>query len=474
MKFYKILFLLNIVIVFACKKNETQVSDSINGSWNSIGSGWILKIEDSTSYSIYDITSQSCIKRRTGKFNEIEESVDLKDDTLSLKKGVITYSFTKAENLPGLCSEEIEMTKLKDPIYNFEVFAETVAEHYAFMDANNINWSNLYSIQKNKLKKSSSDAELYIVIQETLDKLNDNHAYLEAPDNVYEEVERLSEETDSGKNNELQQYGDFVVANMVSKYYLEKDMTKDSWLLQWGKLNDTIGYIQIKAMWLYADLKIPEDLIEKKGYVNAYVETFHKLYEGDYIEKEVTGVSRIMEKAMNDLSLLDAIILDVRFNGGGQDAVSFEILSHFIPDTIQVAKQKMKYGNKESQVLPLFIRGKPNAYTKPVYVLTSNETGSAAEAFSLATLKMQNVKRIGARTSGAMSTALEKKLPNGWDFSISNEIYMDNDGRNYENIGIPVDFKLNYPEDRQVFFRSVVNDLERDKKDILNAIQKLN
>ena len=88
-------------------------------------------------------------------------------------------------------------------------------------------------------------------------------------------------------------------------------------------------------------------------------------------------------------------------------------------------------------------------------------------------MAMDNVKRIGSNTSGALSTELAKTLPNGWHFSISNEIYMDNDGKSYENIGIPVNYELNYSKDRQIFFRSVVNDLEADKQNILKAISTL-
>ena len=69
-----------------------------------------------------------------------------------------------------------------------------------------------------------------------------------------------------------------------------------------------------------------------------------------------------------------------------------------------------------------------------------------------------------------MSTALEKKLPNGWSFSISNEIYMDNDGNNYENKGVPVNYELDYPKERQPFFRSVANDLKSDKLSIRSIV----
>lgn len=72
-----------------------------------------------------------------------------------------------------------------------------------------------------------------------------------------------------------------------------------------------------------------------------------------------------------------------------------------------------------------------------------------------------------------MLEALEKELPNGWAFSISNEIYMDNQGNNYENKGIPVDYELGYSQDRQTFVSRVADDLAGDKQQILGAIEKL-
>ena len=89
-------------------------------------------------------------------------------------------------------------------------------------------------------------------------------------------------------------------------------------------------------------------------------------------------------------------------------------------------------------------------------------------------MAMDQVKRIGSSTTGALSTTLDKTLPNGWVFSISNEVYMDNQGNQYENIGVPVDYELNYSRDRQTFFRTVLDDLEVDKQNILKAVHQLN
>lgn len=462
-------------LVFACKNKRIEKIESINGIWESIGSGWVLEIEDSTSYKIYDITSISCLPKSQGKFNEIEKYMTIKNDTLSYGIGVITYQFSKTSKLPKLCQNLIN-EKDKNPIYNFDVFAENVKEHYAFFELNNIDWDNLYHKQKRRLNENSTDIELYKVIQETLDTLNDNHAFLEATSEVEEAIEKssISENIEVEELEDLPEYGDFQVAQKVAEHHLKEEMTRDSWLIQWGKLTDKIGFIQVKSMWLYGDIDVPKDRIDEIGYVDAYVETFHKMYEADYIQKEVEGVSKIMDNVMNDLSEMEAMVIDVRFNGGGQDAVSFEILSRFILESkIQIATQQLRYGSKRTNVLPLYIKGTNNAFTKPIYILTSQQTGSAAEAFSIATIAMDNVQRIGSKTSGAMSTALEKTLPNGWSFAISNEIYMDNDGVCYENIGIPVDYNLNYPKDRQTFFRNIVNALESDKQNILNAINNL-
>ncbi len=469
LRIYLILFL---ALTLACKK-EKETQATLNGIWNSIGSGWVLHIQDSSHYSIYDHTDISCIKTREASLSEIESSLRFSNDTLYLKKGVMTYQFVKAENLAKSCSNQKSTDKNDDVLYNFEVFAQTVKDHYAFMELNKLNWGDLYARQKEKLLKDPSSVNLYKILVETLVSLNDNHAYLEADESVYQLLEA---ETDSNEpsvtENQLPEFGDFQVADLVAKHHLDKDLTKDSWLLKWGTMKDSIGYIQIKAMWLFADLDIPQELIDEKGFVDAYVDTFHKMNESQYIEKEVLALRQLMDRIMHDLDHTKAMVLDIRFNGGGQDAVSFEILKRFNDQRRKSCSTKLKWKSDYTPVQALYMEATENAYTKPVYVLTSKQTGSAAEAFSLNAMALPHVTRIGTSTQGALSTALEKKLPNGWFFSISNEVYMDTKEKSYENIGIPVDIQLNYPDDRQRFFRSVVANLKSDKEQILQSIHQ--
>ncbi len=470
----KIYLIVLLAVAGACKK-EKESQATVNGVWNSIGSGWVLHIQDSTHYSIYDHTDISCIKTREARFDELAPALQLINDTLQLKKGPMTYQFVRIDQLPENCNSHSSNNTKKDVLYNFEVFANTVAEHYAFMELNLLDWNHIYTTQKEKLQKDPSTIKLYKILDETLVLLNDNHAYLEADESLYTALEAATNSDDRTEtDNNLPEYGDFQVADLVAQHYLDQDLTKDSWLLKWGTMNDSIGYIQIKAMWLFADLNIPKERVEKMGFVDAYVDTFHKMNESQYIEKEVLAVRSLMDRVMNDLDQTKAMVLDVRFNGGGQDAVSFEILSRFNNKRTKSCVTKLKLKSGYSPLQEIFMEDSENAYLNPVYILTSKQTGSAAEAFSLNSMALPHFTRIGTSTQGALSTALEKKLPNGWFFSISNEVYMDTLGKSYENIGVPVDIELNYPEDRQDFFRSVVANLEADKEQLIESIHRSN
>ncbi len=460
------------MLIFSCQSPKNQ--SSLNGVWQSLGSGWVLAVQDSTQYALYDVTQNSCLPNRSASLSEILPSLQIISDTLYWKKGVMTYYFTKADEVPARCKQTLSETQKREPLHNFEVFAETVQEHYTFMELNRVNWDALYMRQKAKVLADPTATTLYTVLEETQEVLHDNHAYLEADEATYLALDALEAEKEIGsEENDVPEIGDFQIAQQVAQHHLNQEMTRDSWLLQWGELEDGIGYIQIKAMWLHADLDMPKVLIEAVGYVDAYVQTFQEMYEGTYIDMEIAGIRETMEQVLADLSDMDAIVLDVRFNGGGQDAVSFEILRWFNDQKRPIVHQKLKYGSGFSPTTTLSLEGMENAYTRPVYLLTSPQTGSAAEALTIASLTLPHAKRIGASTSGALSTALEKQLPNGWHFALSNEIYMDLQDRVFENTGVPVDYKLDYPRERQAFFRSVAQDLEQDKTDILNAIKAL-
>ena len=464
----KLTFLIVIFsLLFSCKSNKQKIN-SIEGIWESIGYGKILNI-DSTTYKYYDITEISCLPSKQGNISELSSSIHLSNDTLTVKRGLSTYSYLRMNKLPNVCQQSNK--DINNISYNFEVFAETYKNHYAYFEINKIDWESLYKTSKKKINSNTTEVELYLTMQNIIDSIHDNHGEIEPTDEVYE-LAHL-QEINTEKEESQKEYGDFTIAGLVAKHYLKEDLTKDSWLVKWGKMENNIGYVQVNAMWLFADLNLSESLVKENGFVSTYIDAFDKLDDEEQIEMEVKGISAIMDEVMNDLWTSDFIIIDVRFNGGGQDEVGLEILRRFNQERRQIATKKARNKNGYTIKTPIYLEPALVTYTKPVYLLTSQQSASATDMMALSSLELNQIKRIGSHTNGAISDALQKSLPNGWYFSLSNEVYTDINDKVYENIGIPVDYELNYPNDRQTFFRSVADDLEKDKQDILQAIEEL-
>ena len=81
-----------------------------------------------------------------------------------------------------------------------------------------------------------------------------------------------------------------------------------------------------------------------------------------------------------------------------------------------------------------------------------------------------NIKRIGSNTEGIFSSTLDKKLPNGWAYEFSNEVYTDLEGNNYENRGIPADYKINYPLNKEEFIDELYQQIELEKDEAIELI----
>jgi carboxyl-terminal processing protease len=459
-----------LILLIGCKSIKAK-NNSIEGIWESIGYGKILVI-DNDSYEYFDITDFSLLQVKEGDISEVTNSMQVSNDTLIVKGGFSEYRYVRIKKLPELSHQNV---KNKNNIsYNFEVFANTYKNHYAFFELNKIDWDSLYINSKNKINSKSTQVDLYIIMQDMIERLKDNHGSIEPTDEVYELAEnKIQPKLDKEETEELKKYGDFEIADIVADYYLKEDLTKNTWLIKWGKMENNVGYIQIKAMFLYADLNLNDSLVKVNGYVPTYMEALDSLNYEHQISKEVAGISKLMDSIMQDLKETRHIVIDVRFNGGGQDVVALEILRRFNADRKQIAFKKARNKNGYTIKTPIYLEAAKNPYKKPVYLLTSKQSASATDMLALSSMELNNLKRIGSRTNGAISDALQKKLPNGWYYSLSNEVYTDNNDKCYENIGVPVNYELNYPNDRQTFFRSVAEDLEKDKQSVLNAIRKL-
>jgi len=114
------------------------------------------------------------------------------------------------------------------------------------------------------------------------------------------------------------------------------------------------------------------------------------------------GAQATAVAAMNFLSNTDALIVDLRRNGGGSPNMIATILTYFVEDgdrlLFNTFYQRESNSTKENWTSP-YVPG-PRYHGKPVYVLTGPRTASAAEefAYDIETHKLGTV--VGAVTAG--------------------------------------------------------------------------
>jgi C-terminal processing protease CtpA/Prc len=124
-----------------------------------------------------------------------------------------------------------------------------------------------------------------------------------------------------------------------------------------------------------------------------------------------------------------------------------------------VFTKKAKLGDGYTKPIKVELLATDNAFKKPVYLLTSKESASATEIMILASLSLENVTRLGGTSEGVFSDIFDRLLPNGWEFGLSNEVYLDTKGNNYEGKGISPDVDLNHSTEKQEFLSTIMNNL---------------
>ena len=262
------------------------------------------------------------------------------------------------------------------------------------------------------------------------------------------------------------------INKQLAEIYVDSLRNNNGGMFRYGMINNNIGYIQINAMFLQSDYNIPQNL-GLMEYAGKYQEIQSKVQEEQQRDDEVAGINKMMDKAMAEMNRAEAYILDLRHNVGGKDGISMAVLNHFAQSEKIVFTKKSRVEDGFANIHRMKTIPTTNSFNGPVYVLTSHLTASASEILLLGTLPNSNFIKIGSRSEGIFSSTLEKSLPNGWEYSISNEVYMDLEGKSYENIGISPDYKLEYPRNRDAFFDLLLGDIKNKKDRAIDLVIEL-
>lgn len=416
-----------------------------NTVWLQQGYDRILTLKDST-YSYYNINSVTCKPMIDGVFRDRFKIVSLKKGALILNPGgIVHYNFTALDQLPSNCTGETKK-ELSYP-KNFQVFWETFQNNYAFFKERKIDWKAIYDQYFPLVQNAKTDKEFAGILKEIVGKMKDGHIRLDLPDDLKEKPAPIAIATGTVH---LRQ----ALLSDLKNTYIKGLKSYNGGVLQWGFLKDSkVGYIIISDMNNFANY-IPEEQQNSKEFRALYDKISEAKPPQQMFDDEIAGTEKIMKTVLHDLEGSTSMVIDLRFNGGGYETVALKLLSYFVKSKKNVISitAKTSSGFTPKQDYTLYPAKK--SYDQPVYLLLGPNTASAAEIFALATLEYPHITRIGSRTSGIFSEILWKELPNGWEFSLSNEIYTDNKGKAYEATGIPVNIEMNYPRKHPDFNNS--------------------
>jgi len=432
------------IILASCQR--PLKNKNIDGVWIQEGYGRIISIKDST-FTYFNTTENSCLPLiSNGHLTDRFRIVDFKNDKLILNPGgIVDYDFTRTEKLPELCeNQNIKPDHL--PELNFNVLWNTFDKHYPFFIQRNIDWNNVKIESQEKLNNIQSDKELYNIFVDILKPFNDGHIKLDVPDSL-KTVTIISKKSENSKSKK-------EVIKGILTTYLNNIKSYNNGVIQWGILkNNNVGYIVVTDMNNFSNY-IPDTDLTGKEFEQEYEKVLETKSGITQLDDEFKGVDFVMNKILSDLAETQSMIIDLRFNGGGYETVALRLLSHFVNEPKHILSIKAKNGNSYTDEQEYILNPLKSNYQGKVAVLTSHNTASAAEIFVLGTMAYPEIKRFGSSTNGIFSEILWKNLPNGWEFSLSNEVYSDSKGDIYEITGVPPNYEIDYPKDRTGFYNS--------------------
>ena len=153
------------------------------------------------------------------------------------------------------------------------------------------------------------------------------------------------------------------------------------------------------------------------------------------------GVDDAAAEALRFLARTNALIIDVRRNGGGSSRTSHLVFSHFLgAEPVPTIDVKSRGRATPSRSYSTASVPGPRRVDVPLYVLTSQGTASAAEEFSFVLKNRKRAKIVGGRTAGAGHMVAGVPVGHGFTLGVSITRVSDPEsGLEWEGVGVTPD-----------------------------------
>jgi hypothetical protein len=275
-----------------------------------------------------------------------------------------------------------------DPYGNFDALADIIDTRYCFFNEKNIDWAQITSSYRNRIFPKITSEELFSLCSEMINELHDGHCNLSSSWDVSYYREWWSD------------YPQDFDLRVLQEYYLGFDYRTTCGIL-YKILPNNIGYL------------------------------YYPSFSNDVGEGNLDNI-------LSYLSVCNALIIDIRNNGGGKMSNIRPFVSRFIhKKTIggYIYHKTGKGHNDFSEPYPIeYEPAESNhiVFDKPIVVLTNRSCYSAANDFIAVMKSLNNVKIVGAKSGGGGGLPFSSELPNGWGIRFSACPVTDVDGNSIE------------------------------------------
>ena len=431
-----------VLLVFrawASAQNQ-PLTKSLEGLWLTDGYGALIEFQGDDLRSS-EITTLSCIpalkathKNGEGTPNEIIFTSG--DDTFRVSPG--TSQDTRWLHIDGSVSsillrrtasrpEACRQTLTDTPLTNYQVFWESFAEHYPFFALRQTDWFAVDKKFRPQVTPAIKPEELFRIFHDMIEPLHDAHTGIAAK-SIQQRFHGYRPAADP-----MQKKNAAHISEIIENKYVRgglRDFCKKQ--LQFGLLHygspqhgtssNSVGYLRIHSFDGYSD-------------------------DREFV-KQLDALETALDDIFKDSAKLTGLVIDVRINGGGSDVFGISIASRLATQEYlaysKVIRNDIHDPDHRTPPQPVLVHvsSRPG-FRGSVVLLTSSDSVSAAETFTMAILDRQpHVTRVGANTQGVFSDVLGRTLPNGWTFRFPNEIYLTKEGKAFDGSGVPPDIEV--------------------------------
>lgn len=298
-------------------------------------------------------------------------------------------------------------------VKDFEALWVDFDQTYPFFPLKAIDWDSVRATTEPAVRDATTEQAFFGLLAEVLLGLEDPHVVLDAP---------FGTVTYRGWFEPFPRNFDFDV--VAGTHLVEGPYEAPERTMRYGRLSDEIGYVHIPS---WSD----------------------------------GGYDADIEAVLTALAGIDALVLDLRDNGGGNDLNARRVAGRFADRRRLFRRIRFRDGPEHDDYTEPeddFLDPVGTYFGGPVALLTNRRVVSSAEAFVLAMRILPAVTVVGDTTAGASANPALRTLSIGWRYTVSRWLVTTPEDEPFEGVGLAPDHTVWISEEDRLRSRDTIVD----------------